>query len=123
MAAHPGERVLAAEMIACLGIEYVAYVWKHRKDLNLNPLNLHAEPWPRPQLLLAPIFAFSALALAAMFGADAAKVAAGLGGLVTLVIVLKASTILFPTPSLAASVSAPPFASPPAQPTAQGIVV
>lgn len=95
MKARPGEKLLAAEMITCLVLSWAAVVYRNRGNVSADPLAAA----PKPQQFLPQVGAFSALALLALFGDNAEKLAAGLGGLVTLVIVLKAAGILFPAAS------------------------
>ena len=104
MKANPGERVLAAEMVTCLVLSWVAKVYANRGAIaSSNPLKAA----PKPQQFLGQIGAFAALSMLAMFGDNAERLAAGVGGLVTLVIVLKAAGILFPTPQTSLSLKAP----------------
>jgi hypothetical protein len=101
MKANPGERILAAEMVTTLVLTWIATVYRNSKNpaVTANPLDAA----PKPQQFLAQIGAFGALSLLAMFGPQPERLAAGLGGLVTLVIVLKASGILFPNPKTGAA--------------------
>lgn len=103
MNARPGEKILAAEMIASLVLSWVAVVYRSRGKVSANPINSA----PKPQQFLPQIGAFSALALLALFGGQAERLAAGIGGLVTLVIVLKAAGIVFPTPKDALNLKTP----------------
>lgn len=108
MPAHPGEKLLAGELIACYALSYIAEIYRNRDAIGADPLGAV----PRPQVFL-PIFgAFSALGLVALFGPGPARIAAGVGGLVTLVIVLKSAGILFQTSTTGAVTPVAPFAPP-----------
>lgn len=119
MAAHPAERILAAELIATFVLEYAAKLYANRQNVGADPLgNLGVTP----QQFLPLVGAYSLLGLVAMFGDQPARLAAGIGGLVALVVVLKAAGIIFPSPttSSASSSSATTPPAPFAPPTPQG---
>lgn len=103
MKARPGEKILAAEMITCLALSWIAKVYNSRGDVSSHPLDAA----PKPQQFLPQIGAFSALALLAMFGEGPERIAAGLGGLVTLIIVLKSAGYLFPNPKESLALTPP----------------
>lgn len=88
----PGERLLAAEMIGCLALSWAAEVYGNRANLAADPLDAA----PKPQTFLPIIGAYSALGLLALFGPQPARLAAGIGGLVAMVVILKAAAVLFP---------------------------
>jgi len=85
----PGEKVLAAELVASLTMIWVADVWSSTKAQSTVP------SIPKPQQLLGTVFLYSALALVAMFGPQPARLAAGVGGLAALVVLLKSAGAVF----------------------------
>ena len=78
----PGEKVLAAELVASLTMIWVADVWSSTKAQSTVP------SIPKPQQLLGTVFLYSALALVAMFGPQPARQAA-------LVVLLKSAGAVF----------------------------
>jgi hypothetical protein len=78
-----GEKVLAAELILSVTVIWVAEVWSSTKAQSTVPAI------PKPQQLAGTALLFAGLALVAMFGPQSARLAAGVGGLSTLVVVLK----------------------------------
>lgn len=76
MAAHPGERILAAEMVAALALTWISDVSNRGAA-------------PSPTQMMGQIMLYMALALVALLGASAAKLAAGLGGVVLVTIAMK----------------------------------
>ena len=91
-----GERLLAAEMIGCVTVSWISQVWGNKDALKSSSAQqLMSGAAPKPQVFLPIIGAYSALGLVAMFGDQAARLAGGLGGLVALVVILKAAGTLF----------------------------
>jgi hypothetical protein len=74
--AAPGERILAAEMLAALTIGWIGHAVTKAGN-------------PSPSDLMGVVLAYAALAGVAMFGPQPAKVAAGLGALVLLTIAVR----------------------------------
>jgi hypothetical protein len=74
--AAPGERILAAEMLAALAIGWIGHA-------------VTKAGTPSPSDLMGVVLAYAALAGVAMFGPAPAKVAAGIGALVLLTITVR----------------------------------
>jgi hypothetical protein len=98
----PGEKLLGGELLAGLALTGIARMWAAGKTGNIGL----APPPPHEFLGLA--FLYGGLALVAMFGPEPARLAAGVGGLVLLVILLKAAGQVFS----ALGVNVPADASP-----------
>jgi hypothetical protein len=74
------ERVLAAEFLVVVGLD---------KLYEIQQPGYTAAPLPTPQALTSTMFLFLILAAVAMFGPSAATLAAELGGLVLLAMLLR----------------------------------
>ena len=101
MTAHPGEKILAAELVATMAFAWVAEIFRNRQTVGSDPLGAA----PKPQVFLPQIGAYAALGLVALFGPEPARFAAGLGGLVALVVILKAAGAIFSTSTRSSSSS------------------
>jgi hypothetical protein len=80
-----GEKLLAGEMLAGLVVEWIADARKAGDSLVAPP----------PHQILGVVFLYSGLALVALFGPQPARLAAGVGAMVALVIFLKGAGALF----------------------------
>lgn len=76
MAATGGERVLTAELLVAVAVAWIGDVSKNKAA-------------PTPSQMLGIVILYGVLSVVAMFGPQAARLAAGLGALVILTLLLK----------------------------------
>jgi hypothetical protein len=88
--AAPGERILAAEMLAALTLGWIGHAVTKAGN-------------PSPSDLMGVVLAYAALAGVAMFGPGPAKIAAGLGALVLLTITVRQGPAVIEGATTAAS--------------------
>lgn len=90
--ASAGEKLLAAEMLGALTVTWIAKVAQNAGSSSGTGWTASA---PQPHQMLGQVFLYAGLAFVAMFGEQPARLAAGVGGLVLLVILIKGAGNVF----------------------------